>query len=228
MPQELKEAIFDTVVRVHLETAKPVGSKLLARSQFPFDPTSPDKARDKQGQRRLAPSTIRFYLAALVADDLLEDINGTLGRVPTDTGWRRFFESHQGPAPQPRRVGSIAGFVRTMAQRLRSVFIVREGRRQFIEGLPETLAQPEFEARETVHDFINLIEEAINDVDRLSRALRQTAVLTFIGDENPLTKSDLFSLMACRQGRRTVLVLGPKRMNYPYTYQVLERLRVSI
>ncbi len=211
MPQDLKDAIFDTAVRVHLETAKPVGSKLLARSHL----------------RRYAPSTIRFYLSALVADDLLEDIHGTLGRVPTDAGWRRFFETNQVVAARPRRVSSVAGFIRTMAQQLRSVFIVHDGRRQFIEGLPETLAQPEFGARETIHEFINLIEEAINDVDRMNHVLRKEAILTFIGEENPLTNSDQFSLMACRQGDRTVLVLGPKRMDYPYTYQVMERLRVS-
>lgn len=220
MPQDLKEAIFDSVVRVHLETAKPVGSKVLARSNLPFGSV--------RGRRRLAPSTIRFYLSALVADDLLEDINGTLGRVPTDAGWRRFFEVNQIVAVRPRRVGSITGFIRTMAQRLRSVFIVRDGQRQFIEGLPETLTQPEFGVRETTRDFIDLIEEVINDAGQLNRALREETTLTFIGEENPLTDSDQFSLMACRQGDRTILAIGPKRMDYPYTYQVMERLRASI
>ena len=76
MLTDRQEQILRYVVDLHLETARPIGSRAIA-----------DRA-----DVEWSPSTIRAELAALEAAGFLSHPHTSAGRVPTDAGYRRFVD----------------------------------------------------------------------------------------------------------------------------------------
>jgi heat-inducible transcriptional repressor len=68
--------ILDAVVRLHIETGRPVSSALVARALG----------------GRFCAATIRSVMKGLEADGLLEQPHTSAGRLPTDTGFRSFVD----------------------------------------------------------------------------------------------------------------------------------------
>ncbi len=85
MLSERQEEILRGVVGAYLESGKPVGSKALAEGQ----------------QIGWSPSTVRGELAALESSGYLTHPHTSAGRVPTDSGYRRYVDVllAGGPAP---------------------------------------------------------------------------------------------------------------------------------
>jgi heat-inducible transcriptional repressor len=69
-----QEELLERVIRAYLDTGVPVGSKALAEST------------------EWSSSTIRYELAALEEQGLLDHPYTSAGRVPTDVGYRRFVD----------------------------------------------------------------------------------------------------------------------------------------
>jgi heat-inducible transcriptional repressor len=88
---ERQELILRLVVEAYLESARPVPSKEVA----------------ERPEVEWGPSTVRAELAALEAAGYLTHPHTSAGRVPTDTGYRRYVDSmlESGPVPAQPGVG---------------------------------------------------------------------------------------------------------------------------
>ena len=82
---ERRAGILQIVVREHIATATPVGSKTV---------------HDKYGVPA-SPATIRHEMQTLEEEGLLEQPHTSAGRVPSDRGYRFFVESLMGQADLP-------------------------------------------------------------------------------------------------------------------------------
>jgi heat-inducible transcriptional repressor len=89
MLTERQELVLQRVVDAHLESGKPVGSKLVAG--------------DKEIE--WSASTVRSELAALEEAGFLTHPHTSAGRIPTDAGYRRYVDTLLAAEPRPRGVG---------------------------------------------------------------------------------------------------------------------------
>src|SRR5438105_3890855 len=75
MPHDVNDRsdrIFDLIVRAYIDTAEPVGSRLLS----------------KESGLGLSPASIRNVMADLEEEGLLMHPHTSAGRIPTDKGYR--------------------------------------------------------------------------------------------------------------------------------------------
>src|SRR3989338_1131628 len=75
------DQIFDIIVRAYIESAEPVGSRMLSRN---FD-------------LHLSPASIRNVMADLEEQGLLKQPHTSAGRVPTDRGYRYWVDGLMEP-----------------------------------------------------------------------------------------------------------------------------------
>jgi heat-inducible transcriptional repressor len=98
--------ILRKVVEGHLALEQPVGSKWIAdQDDIPW-----------------GPSTIRAELARLEEVGLLEHPHTSAGRVPTDTGYRRYVDEllEEGPLPVPRKAVELTDMRREVDEAMRA------------------------------------------------------------------------------------------------------------
>ncbi len=89
---EREAAILSALVRMHIDSKEPVGSKVLAAAL----------------QERLSPATIRSVMGALSERGLIAQPHTSAGRVPTDLGVRFYIDSVLQLAPaSPEEEGKI-------------------------------------------------------------------------------------------------------------------------
>jgi heat-inducible transcriptional repressor len=81
--------VLIAVIREYIDSAQPVGSRLLARRHFP----------------NLSPATIRNVMADLEDMGYLAQPHTSAGRVPTDKAYRFYVESFPPPQAAPRQIG---------------------------------------------------------------------------------------------------------------------------
>jgi heat-inducible transcriptional repressor len=81
MLDDRKAAILRAVVQEYIQTAQPVGSAHLARTQ----------------NLGVSPATVRNEMAALERDGFLAHPHTSAGRIPTDKGYRFFVDSISAP-----------------------------------------------------------------------------------------------------------------------------------
>jgi len=74
--QNLKNLIFNKLINLYIKKASPIGSRILKRKYF----------------NNLAESTVRLYLNKLVEEKYLITIQKSVGRIPTDKGWKYYLE----------------------------------------------------------------------------------------------------------------------------------------
>jgi heat-inducible transcriptional repressor len=81
--------VLIAVIREYIDSAEPVGSRVLCRRHFPH----------------LSPATIRNAMADLEEMGYLAQPHTSAGRVPTDKAYRFYVESFPPPQPSARRAG---------------------------------------------------------------------------------------------------------------------------
>jgi heat-inducible transcriptional repressor len=98
--------ILRKVIEGHVALEQPVGSKWIA----------------KQDDIPWGPSTIRAELARLEEAGLLEHPHTSAGRVPTDTGYRRYVDELlvEGPLPVPRKAVELTDMRREVDEAMRA------------------------------------------------------------------------------------------------------------
>lgn len=110
---ERQRQILVALIREYIDSAEPVGSRVLAKRHFP----------------RLSPATIRNAMADLEEMGYLAQPHTSAGRVPTDKAYRFYTESFPPPhrAPKPEadalatpRGASIDGFMEATSAHLSS------------------------------------------------------------------------------------------------------------
>ena len=80
-PSERNDAILDLIVRSYIESAEPVGSRMISR----------------RSDLDLSPASIRNVMADLEEQGYLKQPHTSAGRVPTDLGYRYWVDSLMEP-----------------------------------------------------------------------------------------------------------------------------------
>jgi heat-inducible transcriptional repressor len=85
--EERHREVLIALIREYIDSAEPVGSRLLARRYF----------------RKLSPATIRNVMADLEEMGYLAQPHASAGRIPTDRAYRFYVESFPRPSPSEPR-----------------------------------------------------------------------------------------------------------------------------
>jgi len=110
---ERHREVLVALIREYIDSAEPVGSRVLARRYF----------------RRLSPATIRNVMADLEEMGYVSQPHTSAGRVPTDKAYRFYVDSFPAPSAAPRRTSdalparpsAIDGFMERTSEHLSTV-----------------------------------------------------------------------------------------------------------
>lgn len=206
------------VVEEHVATAEPVGSQALVE-RYKLD---------------VSPATIRNWFADLEAHGLLMQPHTSGGRIPTEKGFKTYLDRFIEEKPANKRdrdaIEKAALLPKEDGRRLKnvakglaelsglSVFLGLGEADTFYTGLSQLFAQPEFKDSQRV---VNLSEI----LDHLDEALAQIRHRPYerphilIGQDCPFGPS--CGIVVVTHDTELIGVLGPLRMDYQYTYSLL-------
>ena len=213
--------ILECVVKEYTSTANPVGSEnILKHYNFPA-----------------SSATIRLELAELEREGYLYQPHTSAGRIPTDKGYRYFVNSLMKnrelslsdqamlqeelmklKAKNIRLTRTAAKLLATLSHNLAISGLIEE-EEYFQSGVRELLSQPDFSDVDEVCKTVEVLDYLDQNIDHLLEDLEEGQVETFIGKENPLTRSENCSLIIarCRISKNQtgiIAIMGPKRMRY--------------
>jgi heat-inducible transcriptional repressor len=208
-----KEKLLKLVIDRYIETAEPIGSKLLVQD----------------GKLEVSGATIRNELRDLEEYGYLTHPHTSAGRIPTDAGYRYYVEKL---TKQKQPAKKILGFLDSINQEIvearekakqlakfvaeqsgNAVIVAFNKNSLYYTGISHLFSQPEFRdyaSTVSMSTVIDQCEERLMDVfDNVG--LRDIKIL--IGEDNPLGTN--CSTIVSRFGVDSLfVVLGPMRMNY--------------
>ena len=230
-----QHSILNRVVDSHIDTAEPVGSKLVT---------------DAYRERYLAtfsPATVRYEMGVLEDKGYLTHPHTSAGRIPTDLGYRYYLNHCVSEETLPRSFVSdledsaANGFERLdsllektvrilsgLADEYSLILVAETGERAgagrtaprlYSQGTSRLLNKPEFQDVRKVRELFELLENKEEIIQFLTAQASSDKVTVTLGMENP---ADAFhdcavvSTACFRRGERTgvIALLGPKRMRY--------------
>jgi len=226
--------ILEKVTKEYIKSAKPVSSQLL-EEKYNFN---------------VCPATIRNEMQKLTDEKYLFQPHTSAGRVPTDKGYRFFVDNLE--QEETTRLdsarqadilsASIAKEIFTSKNIFEQVFqiskFLAETSSLFAitglldkkfyskQGWEQIIKEPEFEDKDLVFKFADLLKDFEKDIGGLSV---DSNLKIYIGQENPLKKSKDFSIIIskCRFAEKKdgfVSLLGPKRMVYQKNISLIDSL----
>jgi len=223
-----QEEILNRIVEDYIELAEPIGSEFL----------------EKKHKFGISPATVRIELQKLTDKGYLLQPHTSAGRVPTDKGYRFFvdnlLEKEISEFEEIFKIEEI--FKETRKDILRwttrlTKFLAEESSNFAIlnllerdlawkEGWEEVLGEPEFEEKNLVFDFANLLENIEEHIEDLKI---NSGIKIYIGRETPFPKAKNFSIITskCRlpdDEKAILALLGPKRMDYNRNISLINSL----
>ncbi|MBI2638887.1 hypothetical protein HYW83_04840 [Candidatus Peregrinibacteria bacterium] len=231
-----RRAILNAIISEFLETAEPVGSHAIVVG-YHFS---------------VSPATIRNEMVNLEDEGLIFQPHTSAGRIPTDTGYRLYVDEladfeeaekqaekalqkvlHEYATAKARE--KIYDAVRILAHATgnASFATLPDNQRTFYLGLSNVLRQPEF-ARDPMR--ASQVVEVLEDTDNFVKILRQldlnNQTRIFIGKENilPQIQSCAMVVSPYRVGHFEGFfgILGPTRMQYPFNYAMVNKVKLLI
>jgi len=218
--------ILESTVREFIRHGEPVSSERLY-DRYDFG---------------IRPARIRSELQELTEEGYLEQPHHSAGRIPTDSGYEFFVNrvlerevnkaDEKGIAPFSKlfQRSEWTDFLAELSNKLGVLSVLdahNEGKvyKNGLDKLVENISSADLtEILEVIRDFEQLEER----IERVHSFVRSAPLRVFIGRKSPLTKSEHLSVVGREYGRRqervTVLVIGPKRMDYEKVVKIFMRL----
>ncbi len=225
-----QRTILTTIIKEYIQTAEPVGSKVLV-DKYNFD---------------LSSATLRNEMKELEDMGFLTQPHTSAGRTPTDKGYRFFVDSLMGEkeltvseqrqlqteliktkAKYNRLAKSTAKILSRLSDNLVISGILNSN--DFCEaGMPKLLKQPEFKNPDEVYCVAEALDLLDERTDMLCQKAKDKAVKVYIGKENPLhikNCSMIVSQIKYPSGEKGfIAIIGPKRMHYDKNISLLEHI----
>lgn len=225
---ERQGKILKKVVEEHINSARPVSSKLI-EEKYGFS---------------VCPATIRNDMQILTDLGLLFQPHTSSGRVPTDKGYRFFVDSllEKGVSDfkDVFRIEEIlkeeskdtfkfvANLLRFLAATSSNLATIHLFDKDFFwkEGWEEVLKEPEFGEKDFVISFTKLLKKFEEEIKNMEI---NSNVQVYIGQENPFLKTKDFSIISVqcsfpKKDPAIVSLLGPKRMTYEKNIRLINSL----
>jgi len=225
-----QKEILNTIVQEYIGSAEPVSSKLL-ENKYDFG---------------ICPASIRIEMQKLTDGGFLQQPHTSAGRIPTDKSYRllvsdlleedfektknrRMIKEFQEIEEEMNDSFKFFQFLtKKVAEMTNSLTLSYLSDKDIFlkEGWTEIIKEPEFEDNDYLLRFF---ETAENLEENLKRLKPDSGIKVYIGNENPLTKSDDFSLITSRyefpeKGEGLLAVFGPKRMPYQRNIELFNSL----
>lgn len=223
-----QEKILKAIIEKFVETANPVGSKLIYNEY----------------NLNVSPATIRNEMAILEKEGYIEQPHTSAGRIPTSQAYRLFVDQlkfnlklinsakeemevmrrqrklKQAKEKLHEMISILANITRNI-----SFATLPDNNRIFYMGLGNVLRQPEFQAN-PLHatEVIEVLENSFSDI--LSSLDIKDHPSFYIGEENLIPEMQTCSLVVQKyhyKGFNGVIgVLGATRMNYAFNMAALK------
>jgi len=215
-----QELILRLVVDSYLGSAKPVGSKEIA----------------EKGEVEWGASTVRAELAALEVAGYLTHPHTSAGRVPTDSGYRRYVDTLVESGAPEVRAGvelELSRLRREVDDAMRETTTVLAqvtdlmalatapplGETLYMHGAARLLSEAHFADLPRIDRLMTALEGRAGVLGMLRSALDEQSVFCWIGGENPQPELRSVSVIGANYGLGhrnlgSVGVVGPLRMDY--------------
>jgi len=228
--------ILDKLIQEYIDSARPVSSQLL----------------EKKYDFSICPAMIRIEMQKLTDKGFICQPHTSAGRVPTDKGYRFFVDNllaHRslGEGGLKKEVSELedifqkAGkdifkvasrLTKFLAEQSSNFTILNLLERDFFwkEGWEEILQEPEFEEKDSISHFTELLESFEENIENLKI---NSEIKVYIGKENPFSKNKDFSIIIskCHLPKKEegiLSILGPKRMAYDRNIGLINSLMKSL
>ncbi|MDP3995992.1 MAG: hypothetical protein Q8P74_01970 [bacterium] len=212
---ERRRDILKGIIDEYIKSAEPVSSGLL----------------EKRYKFEVCPATIRNEMQKLTENGFISQPHTSAGRVPTDKGYRFFvdnlldkefaeesFDFGIKDWPEISEIKILQSITKNLASISSNLALgyLPDSKILWKDGWEEIIKEPEFEERDIVGDFINMLESFERDIEDLEVG---SDIKVYIGKENSLLKSKEFSTIIARchfpeEGEGILAIIGPKRMDY--------------
>lgn len=226
MLTERQDHILAAVVRDFVKTAEPVGSHTLS-AKYGFD---------------VSPATIRIELAALEEQGFIEQPHTSAGRVPTETGYRRFVahmkQAAAGKVAPKFKLRELSAepedAIKQCAKHLaeQSALAVVVGfrpRHVYYTGLSQLFSQPEFQEYARVARFTEIIDRLDEVMERVFPKVNDDVAI-WLGKENPFGNlcATVIVQYHTKASSGVIGILGPLRMDYERNDALLHLMQQMI
>ena len=223
--------ILNGTVKDYINLAQPISSEFL----------------EKKHNFGISPATIRIEMQKLTDLDYLTQPHTSAGRVPTDKGYRfyvdsllkereinfgrnKFFKEIYQTGKEIKDSLKLTKILTKKIAKFTSNLIISyfpEDEVIFTEGWGEVFEEPEFESLDFVKDFTEMVENFEEDIKTFT--IKNNELRIFIGEENPFSKLNDFSLIISKSKfpknkKGTLALLGPKRMDYDRNIGIINSL----
>jgi len=222
---ERQKYILETIINDYIETGLPVSSLQLIQNH----------------DLGVCSATVRNDMLFLTDQDYLHKSYSSSGRIPTSKGYKFFVQGWEGQKKDflnfiPKETEDIFSFSNELLNTLSDFSsgllfnYVFDKDILWEKGWENVILEPELKNGQTLNRFINLVDETKEKIQDIAVKSPLNDVEVFIGEENPIIKSDEFSIITCRskfpktkQGCAFVL-MGPKRMPYRENIDMFKNL----
>jgi len=240
-----QEVILNCVVDTHIQTAQPVGSRMIT----------------ERYRLQSSPATVRHEMGVLEYHGFLMHPHTSSGRIPTDRGYRYYVdhspvswtaESASIPDGLMQELSDasdeielfgekVSGVLSQLAEET-SLVIMEEGSsedslemksRYFLQGTSYILDKPEFQDLQKVKPLLKAFEEKRGIGHWVTRRTKSDGVNISIGTENEPEVLRECTVVTTRyttgQSREGMLaVVGPTRLDYAKTVSLVRQMAQMI
>lgn len=229
MLDERQHMLLRLIVEDYIQTAEPVGSKLL-------------------GQRHhlsLSSATIRSEMSSLEQEGFLRQPHPSSGRVPTEKAYLYYLQFVVNSSKSARTQkefhanvtsdDSLEFTLRQLAKRLVDVsgetaITAIDPRFSYHVGVSNLLAKPDFDDRELLRSITVLIDQFDHVIEQIFPVIEDQTVV-YIGSQNPFGSHMATIIVKYRIGTMTeglIGLVGPLRMNYAQNIAFVEQAKELI
>lgn len=227
------EDVLGIIIKEYIETAEPVGSRLVSK------------------RLGLSSATIRNVMADLEDMSFITHPHTSAGRIPTDKGYRYYIDSLM----RVRKVNeetvrviseqyrlamrSLEGVLETTSHLISNltnyvgITLYPEYQKVYMDGASHIIEQPEFKDFAKIHSLLRYMEEKRELLRLLNDDLATDDLTIHIGRE--LKSSDLSDCSIVTRGYRVkgkpsgrLGVIGPKRMLYDKVIPTIEVMAETV
>ncbi len=215
---------MNTIIREYIKLAEPISSKLL----------------EKKHDFGLSPAAIRIEMQKLTDAGYISQPHTSAGRVPTDKGYRFFVNNLLTKESKTLAKKDwvenkiqdnfrfIQALTRQLAEETKTLALnyLEDENVFWQEGWEGVLQEPEFEERDNVINFTELLKGLEKDMEKLET---EEGINIYIGKENLLPGAKDFTVITSRYhlsgGEKGIIsILGPKRMEYDRNINLISSL----
>lgn len=221
--------LLDLIIREHIKTAHPVGSKFLVES----------------GGLSVSSATVRNEMSELEKEGFIYQPHHSAGRVPTPKGYSFYIDNFV--KKKELSASEQKSFQQVLKEQMEQDMLIKNLAKQVVDfsnetvivafnknniyytGISNLFSKPEFNQLESIQSISQVIDHIDEKVQMIFDQVKSVDIL--LGEDNPFGKN-----CAAVLGKYTMkndeeglfMMLGPARMDYEKNIALVEYIRDSI